>query len=242
MAPATSFQHDFRPSRQVWLRWLPFLVLLLSTLALWLVWQRLPERWVIHWGWHGHPDGWARKTVVNAFFPIGFGMVLCSVLEGITLFLLAHPPVGKQGRVPPYTAAAIAALSAESIRIISVGVAMTFASLALVLPLWQPRHSGLLVLSLLGTLGSAIAISMWRMWHNAQILRAHGLPEELEGWNGILYRNARDPRIWVPKIAGIGYTLNFAHRRAWWWLLALLTPPLLALLLAITQLFSPGIR
>lgn len=239
MGPPLSHKHDLCPSLQghAWLRWLPFLVLLLSVIVLWLVWQRLPERWVIHWGRHEHPDGWARKTVLNVFFPIGFGIFLCSVLEGIAVFLLAHPQVGKQGSVPPQTAAAIAALSAEGMRIISVGLAVVFASLALVLPLWHPLRSSFLVLSLLGIMLSAIAVSMWRMWHNARVLRAHGLPEELEGWNGIIYRNARDPRVWVPKIAGIGYTLNFAHRRAWWWLLAFLAAPLLVLLMVMRQMF-----
>jgi uncharacterized membrane protein len=114
---------------------------------------------------------------------------------------------------------------------------VVFASLALVLPLWQPGHSGLLVLSILGIVSSALAVSMWRLWHNAQALRTRGLLVGLEGWNGILYRNIRDPRVWVPKIVGIGYTLNFAHRRAWLWLLALLTIPILAILTVLIQAF-----
>lgn len=27
--------------------------------------------------------------------------------------------------------------------------------------------------------------------------------------------NSADPRIWVPKASGLGYTLNFAHPMAW---------------------------
>ena len=206
-----------------WLRWLPFLVLLLAAIILWLAWHHLPERWVIHWGRHGRPDGWVRKTPLAAFFPIGFGVFLCGVLEGIAVFLLAYPQLGKQGRMPPHTAAAITALSVEGMRIISVGFALLFATLALALPLGQPVRSEWLVLSLFGLIFAAIAVSMWRMWRKAQVLRARGLLMGLEGWHGMIYRNARDPRLWVPKIAGIGYTLNFAHRRAWWWLLAFLS-------------------
>ena len=30
-----------------------------------------------------------------------------------------------------------------------------------------------------------------------------------------LYRCAADPRAWVPKRVGIGYTINLAHRQSW---------------------------
>ena len=218
-----------------WLRWLPFLILLLAALSLWLVWHDLPERWVIHWGRHGRPDGWVRKTPLAAFFPIGFGVFLCGVLEGIAMFLLAYPQLGRKERMPLHTAVAIIALTVEGMRIISVGFALVFTTLALVLPLGQPVRSGGLVLGLLGCIFGSIAVSLWWMWHRAQVLRAQGLLVGLEGWNGLVYSNARDPRIWVPKIAGIGYTLNFAHRRAWWWLLAFLVFPLLAIIITLSN-------
>jgi uncharacterized membrane protein len=48
----------------------------------------------------------------------------------------------------------------------------------------------------------------------------------LEGYNGIIYKNPDDPRLWVPKISGLGYTLNFAHRWAWPIMIAFLAIPL----------------
>jgi uncharacterized membrane protein len=216
-----------------WLRWLPFLILLSAAVVLWFAWHHLPARWVIHWGRHGHPDGWVQKTPLAVFFPLGFGVLLCGLLEGISVFLLAYPQWGRQNRMPPHVAAAIAVLSVQGIRIISIGFALLFTTLALVLPLGQLERSEWLVLCLFGLIFGAIATSMWWMWRRVQALRASGLLVGLEGWNGIIYRNARDPRVWVPKIAGIGYTLNFAHRLAWWWLLALLALPLLAMLMTI---------
>jgi len=50
----------------------------------------------------------------------------------------------------------------------------------------------------------------------------------LEGWNGFIYSNAEDPRLWVPKLSGFGATLNFAHVRAWLILGAILALPLTA--------------
>jgi uncharacterized membrane protein len=204
--------------------------------VLWWQWPHLPSRWTIHWGSHGQPDGWATKTVVNAFFPLGFGIFLCSLMEGVVMFLLAYPRADRYLHVSPQTVSAITVMTAESVRIISVGFAVMFVSLALILPLGQPRHAGGLVISILILLSIGLAISMWRLWHNTRVLRARGLITGLEGWNGLIYRNAQDPRVWVPKIAGVGYTLNFAHGRAWWWLLALLALPLLAIFMTIIQL------
>ena len=43
---------------------------------------------------------------------------------------------------------------------------------------------------------------------------------------GGVYRAPRDPRVWVPKRnPALGWTLNFARRRAWAWLAALLAGP-----------------
>jgi uncharacterized membrane protein len=59
------------------------------------------------------------------------------------------------------------------------------------------------------------------VWAACSLKSVHGELERtgrlggLEGWNGIIYSNPRDPRLWVPKISGYGTTLNFAHRRAW---------------------------
>lgn len=56
-------------------------------------------------------------------------------------------------------------------------------------------------------------------------------------WRGgmlAVYVSPLDTRVWVPKRPpGLGWTLNFAHRRSWLWLAALIGGPLaLALLVA----------
>jgi uncharacterized membrane protein len=177
----------------------------------------------VHWGLHGKPDRWARKASLDVFFPIGFGVFLCGIIEGIATLILAYPRAGKDQRVAPEAARAIAILTAEFARLIALALASIFAGLALVLPLWQPVRSGRIVLSVLCILGSAIAGGMWRMWRGAQALQARGLFAGLEGWNGMIYRNPQDPRLWVPKITGFGSTLN----------LALLAVPMCAVLMVI---------
>jgi uncharacterized membrane protein len=49
----------------------------------------------------------------------------------------------------------------------------------------------------------------------------------------MIYVNPEDPRIWVPKRVGLGWTLNFAHRLSWVMLILLLAPVLL--IIALTK-------
>ncbi len=232
--PASSKQGSVQfPQSNTWLRWLPFLVLLLAAVIVLLVRNHFPDHWPVHWGRHGKPDRWARKASLDVFFPIGFGIFLCGIIEGIATLLLAYPRAGKNQRVAPEAARTIAILTAEFTRVVSLALAVVFAGLALVLPLSLPVRSGRLVLSVLLILGMAIAFGMWRMRQGARALQARGLFAGLEGWNGIIYCNPQDPRVWVPKITGFGYTLNFAHRRSWLLLLAILAVPMCVVLMVL---------
>ena len=56
---------------------------------------------------------------------------------------------------------------------------------------------------------------------------------EAGGWVGFVYVNPADPRLWVRKRVGFGWTLNFAHRRARVMLLALPGVPLVVALLVL---------
>ena len=46
---------------------------------------------------------------------------------------------------------------------------------------------------------------------------------------GLFYVNAKDPRLWVEKPVGVGWTLNYARPAAFWLTALLLSPLLLAL-------------
>ena len=35
---------------------------------------------------------------------------------------------------------------------------------------------------------------------------------------GLIYKESSDPRVFVPKRIGYGWTLNFAHAESWLWL------------------------
>lgn len=218
-----------------WLIWAPFLVLLVAGVALVLLWPTLPARWVVHWGPHGRPDGWAEKTPLAVGVPLLIGGALAGMMEGITRLVLRSGRLRGTPSIAPEAAHLIALGTAECVRWVSLGTSVVCAGLALALPLYQPVRAGVLVSSVLGVVFASIAVGIWRLWQSMRALQARGLGAGLEGWHVLYYSNPQDARIWVPKIAGMGYTLNFAHRQAWAWLIVLLGVPLLAVAVVLFQ-------
>ena len=235
MNPSKNIINDGRFSLRdnLWLRWLPLAILLAAAVALYLLWDRIPERWPVHYGFNGQPDGWATKTPVGVFLPVGFGLLMCGFVELLIRFNLAYPRLGRARQLSPDAARAISLLIARFVRLIEVALAVVFATLALMMPLVRPVRPALVVLLVFVCVAGALIIGVRRMIKGASELRARGLFAGLEGWNGFIYRNPNDPRLWVPKIAGIGYTLNFAHARAWWIMAAIFAVPVIVIVTVI---------
>jgi uncharacterized membrane protein len=115
----------------------------------------------------------------------------------------------------PEAARAILDASAGLTRVLNLALAV-FMVLLVVPSAWIGGFDPGRVVSL--GIGIIVVATVWAAWSlksvHGQLERA-GQLGGLEGWNGIIYSNPRDPRLWVPKISGYGTTLNFAHRRAW---------------------------
>lgn len=216
-----------------WLRWLPFLILLIAAVVLLLEWNRLPESWPVHWNMSGEADKWANKTPLEVFLPVGLGVVICFFLEMMSTYINSHPRSGKPQQVSDEAARMIAAMTADFVRLITIAVAIVFSIMAVMLPLTKPAHPLWFVLFVFAALALAIAIAMRRLIKGVRELKARGMFEGLEGWNGLIYRNPNDPRLSVPKIMGIGYTLNFAHRWAWPLMILILSIPLLIIIVIV---------
>jgi uncharacterized membrane protein len=188
-------------------------LLSLSGLTLALAWDRMPERWISHWGAHGRPDGFGDKHhPIEVFMPLLIGLFSWLVLDTIARL------IERSGRVPELSRAL-----ALPVRLQAIGVAAIFAILAVALPLFQPQRpsavAGVVLLLAFGPLGAGLV-------HYARVLsrmRRAGHPA-LAGWSGIVYRNRDDPRLFVPNLNGLGYTLNFGRPAAWLVLAMLLIP------------------
>ena len=216
-----------------WLRFSPFLILLLAAAVLWLKWDSLPERWVVDWGAGGVPNGWATRTPFSVFLPLLAGGFVCLLLEVLATAIIKHPRVGKGINASPEAAAKMAAVTGEMVRMIAVGMALLFAILAVALPLLTPQSPGLVIASALALTLIPASIGIVRLKRTAHELKSRGLIKDLEGWNGIIYRNPSDPRLIVPRPFTHGYTFNFANPWAWPILILLIAiPPLVVLVVA----------
>ena len=133
----------------------------------------------------------------------------------------------------PEAARIILDATAGLTRVVNLAIAIYIALLVMP-PTWLP---GIGAGQTLG-LGMVIIVGVivWAVWALKAVHRYLHRTDQLaglEGWNGVIYSNANDPRIWVPKLSGLGATLNFAHTKSWLVLGAILVMPIGGVILAI---------
>lgn len=195
-------------------------ILLLGGLVLLALWGALPETWVVHWNVRGQPDGWAHRTPLGVFGPLLFGAFLVGLMKALKPLLRTQTSPWGHG---PEASQKLADLGAESLDAVATAMALSSAAIAIILPL-VPRPFGLV----LGVSFLSIALAIVRIvQRNQQVLqqlREQGV--DLKGFSGLAYNNPDDPRLWVPKLSGMGTTINFAHPMAWPVMIALVAMPL----------------
>jgi len=140
------------------------------------------------------------------------GFALAVFLEAMARMLVARQRLATGYDASPQATRAILDATAGITRVLNMALALFLAFVAAPLRGLTPGRA--LTIGLVILLG-AIVWGMWLLKSVHGALERAGQLGGLEGWNGIVYMNPRDPRLWVPKISGFGTTLNFAHRRAW---------------------------
>ena len=133
----------------------------------------------------------------------------------------------------PEAARVILDATAGLTRVISLAIAI-YMALLVTPPSWLPglgagRTLGLGIVVIVG----AIVWAVWALKAVHRYLHRTGQLAGLEGWNGVVYSNPKDPRLWVPKLSGLGATLNFAHAQSWLILGAILAAPIGGVILAL---------
>ena len=178
--------------------------------------HRLPDPMQIHFDVAGRANGWAPKAqlpwvVLGA--PVFLWLVL--FLIGGVATLLPAPP----GRRRPVAIGPLRGL-------LGLGMCLVMAGCLLV-----PRYgrsalfAGLLALGLCMAIGIVLLVrDIWQA--------LAGLPPSGHYRCGVFYVNPDDPRLWVEKRFGIGWTLNYA-RPAALWLTLLMAAAIPALVLAV---------
>ncbi len=207
------------------MRWISLGVLVAAGVVLALFWGDVPDRWATHWGLHGQPDHWVTKRALVATAPLLIGLLAWVVVESFW-FAFRRDRGNPHTPVPPE----MEALQTTAVRMVVLGIAVLMAGLALALPFLRPRSPLPIVVAAVVDLGVFTGIAMVWTARQTRRLRERGVAIP-EGYTGVLYNNPRDARVWVPKIGGVGSTLNFAHRRAWLLMFVMACAPLVILML-----------
>lgn len=194
-----------------------------SAAALLTLWAEIPDQFVSHWNAQGRPDGWTQKGPA-LFVPVAAAVVGCAILE---LFAwLAGRAKGSQ--LTAESQRRMREANQECIRVASLATAGLLGYLSVAIPIGkagpQAWPAWLFV-------AGAVVYPIARLLSLLHDLKAKG--ELPPGYGACVYKNADDPRLWVPKVGGFGSTLNFAHPGAIPALLLILSLPLAIVALVV---------
>jgi uncharacterized membrane protein len=145
---------------------------------------------------------------------------------GLLLFLEALSAFVRR-RTPEETSTEpLRAATKNLMRAVMLGTAVVLAFLAVDLPLGPTLPAVVVALMSLAILAAVVAPAIARLSAALREIRQSGHADKVEGYHVLYYSNVNDPRLWVPKLGGIGMTINFAHRWAWPMMLLLLGAPI----------------
>lgn len=209
----------------------PFATLAVAALYLYLNWDRIPERFPVHWNIAGEPDRWSGRTWRAVYAPLIAGAFNSALMLLIGFGILRASP---RGRV-----AANAAAGAQFRRVLLQFLVAAVWGLAFLLAevsvarVTAERPFGNLppILIAAGLVVMAIPF-VWRMVRINRTIGSGGDGTQDQCWKlGLFYFNPADPAIFVEKRFGIGYTCNFGNPITWLFLGLMLLVSLVLVLL-----------
>jgi uncharacterized membrane protein len=196
------------PIRRPLPKWVPLVVLAVSAAYLGLRWDAIPPRWPIHWDAGGIPNGWSEHTTRGVFGPLVTGAGTLALIE--LLFSYSRRRANRTAAVRPVSVA-----TEHVVRAVSLSIALISAFIAIELPLGPPLPVGVIAAVPILIVVAALAGGAFRILRALSEVREAGHGAEVEGYHAFYYANSNDPRLWVPKLSGFGWTVNFAHPWAW---------------------------
>ncbi len=205
---------------------LPFVALGGTAILLAASWESIPDRFPIHWGLDGMPNGWASRSAVGVFGPLLLGALLCVlvlVVRAIGSRKLLRQGIPRGGAVP---STAFQDSNRRFVRHLLLAteyvLSVTFCATGLLPFLGRP---GPVLVVALGSAGLLVAYAIAGAVRLARAYPRHTGVSDHWKW-GLFYVNHADPSLFVPKRIGLGWTLNFGRRGAWLVLALLLGAPL----------------
>jgi uncharacterized membrane protein len=181
-------------------------------------WSQLPERFPVHWGVDGQPNGFATRSFEGVYGPI----LLAAFMN--VFFLLLAMALLRASRNTTMRHVTVTVLL-----LLMYPVSFAFGMVGLLplttFPIW---------LVPVVTLASVAVLIVWSIMKITAHTATDAVPEPQNDsyWKaGMFYYNPDDPAIFVSKRVGIGYTVNFANKVSWLVMLGILLIALLPALL-----------
>jgi uncharacterized membrane protein len=201
--------------------WPPLFIIGAAALYLAVRWDAIPDTWISHWGAGGRPNGWSHKSVAGVFGPLFLAALPMLVLEVVNWV------VGTRRERPELDE--LIAATQTLIRMLGNSIVLMISLVAVLLPFGGfDLHIG--AIGVLGIFVLVVLIGLRRVVGATADLAKK---KRLKGYeSGLFYSNPDDERLVVPKLLGIGWTINFAHRWAWPLLIGLLAAPLCIVIVA----------
>jgi uncharacterized membrane protein len=200
----------------------PFLILGAAAAVLQANWQRIPERFPVHWGIDGRANGWSVRTTAGVYGPLLLGVAFVALL-----ILLTWAIVRWTRHLHARGVAAAAELARERryllILVAAEYVVALIISWTALLPLRALPESSPSAAVPLGLLAALLIVllALFMLHRPQEPMPAEGDPTVGDGtedryWiGGVIYVNPNDPALFVERRFGIGYTLNLGNRLSW---------------------------
>ena len=210
------------PSRSRWLSpWdlCPLLVAVVFAGLLPALLQGVPDPIPTHFDAHGHANGWTCRA---AFPWVAFGL---PAFVWTLLLLTGRAFVGSDQDPEGRKCEAMAPLRG----LVTAGLLCLMGAMLLI-----PRFGSQALWSTLALFLGLVALGIYLMIRKMKRSIPDLDPGQHYRW-GLFYVNPEDPSIWVPKLFGLGWTLNFAHGMSWVFLALLLLVPAIIIGLAASR-------
>ncbi len=191
------------PDHLPWFAWLaagPFAILTACALFLQANWDRIPERFPVHWGANGVPNRWSERNVQGVYGPLVFALELC-------LWFVAAGLASWFGARRSHLRSAVLGCLIAVEYLLGTMFGIVAITPLVHIPVWA------IVLSPLIFAVPVIIVMMRAMAQPKD--PPEPTPDECWKGGGVIYYNPDDPALMVEKRFGAGYTFNFANRWSW---------------------------
>ena len=212
----------------------PLAILAVVVLYLSMRWAEIPDRFPVHWGANGMPNGYSTRTPMGVYAPL---LLAAAIVIMISLLAYAISHLARRGPVEgePVTVSDFPHRIAVFLLGVEYFIAAMF-SLVGLLPLTGGSGVTPIVILTAALLVSAVFLGRWIGHGRAHSTHAAGDGTPDECWKlGLFYFNPDDAALFVEKRIGIGYTINFARPAAWVVMALLLLLPLALAAVAIAH-------